>query len=48
VPVLKNYLEGKEFDLSVIRPKDFNHFVRHHDEEETTEEPQDFSEPAVL
>ncbi len=42
VPVLKSYFEGSEFDISAIRPKDFNHFVRHHDDEE------DFSEPAML
>jgi manganese-dependent inorganic pyrophosphatase len=33
-PVLKNHFEGRDFDISEIRPKDFNHFARHHDENE--------------
>jgi inorganic pyrophosphatase/exopolyphosphatase len=43
VPVLKSYFEGSEFDIAAIRPKDFNHFVRHHDDEE-----EEFTEPAMI
>ncbi len=43
VPVLKSYFEGSEFDIAAIRPKDFNHFVRHHDDDE-----EEFTEPAMV
>jgi manganese-dependent inorganic pyrophosphatase len=42
-PVLKHHFEGKDFDLAAVRPKDFNHFTRHHDEEE-----EEMPEPAIL
>lgn len=42
-PVLKHHFEGKELDLNEIRPKDFNHFTRHHDEEE-----EEIPEPAII
>jgi len=44
-PVLKHHFEGKEFDIADVRPKDFNHFARHTDEDE---EAQETPEPAVL
>lgn len=43
VPVLKSHFDGSNFDISAIRPKDFNHFVRHHDDDE-----EEFSEPAIV
>jgi inorganic pyrophosphatase/exopolyphosphatase len=42
-PVLKHHFEGTDFDLNQIRPKDFNHFTRHTDEEE-----EEVPEPAML
>jgi manganese-dependent inorganic pyrophosphatase len=38
-PVLKHHFEGTDFDINKIRPHDFNHFSRHHDDEEDMGEP---------